>query len=168
MHLINLIVNYLYRKYGVPMVAELCHFVISFCRCEIKIIFVISGRSRKEEKTQSFRYFGANSKKRKIASFRYFGAKSKRRKDANLRLFVISSFRPEIRKYVVYRYFVATLLRNKEKTKRRKINKMVQISHHTNWIGLGVCVIPSQMLNEPIVIRLKRSVKMSWIAVNSV
>ena len=28
----------------ISMMADLCHFVISFCRCEIMIIFVVSPR----------------------------------------------------------------------------------------------------------------------------
>ena len=44
------------------MVADLCHFVISFFRCEITINFVILGRSRKDA---SLRHFVISGRSRK-------------------------------------------------------------------------------------------------------
>ena len=122
----------------VYMIADLCHFVILFCRCEIAIIFVIS-----EWKTE----------RHKSASFCYVGATSKRRKDAIFHLFVILSFSPEITK----RRSLSSFRGEVEKTKFSVFSTSPRQNEITKWhksttIGLSVlCRICSHISNCQVV-----------------
>ena len=85
------------RKFVLLMVADLCHFVISFCRCEITIVFVFLPQNN----DLTAKLTRNNEINEAISAAKYFAPLFivfSSRISNNLRLFVISSWTDEITK----------------------------------------------------------------------